>query len=187
MSLKNKIIVLNHEEELKKYLANPNDFENSMNFLVNDPKKDWYEALGKTIYEIFGGNLPLTLKGIEEKIKQTGLLKKVFSIGRNWYITLAIQFITHTLGPNLLKELFGEPLLHSHFGEGFEHDGHQGEQYASYFVKIFEVVTHIGYDHRGTSIEFGRLEKDGKKPHPQRVAYSIAQIAEEVKALGHEK
>ena len=65
--------------------------------------------------------------------------------------------------------MFGEPLLHDEFGEGFEGEYDEEtdergepdikESYASYFVNVGGVELHIGYDHRGTGIE---IETDGE-------------------------
>lgn len=61
------------------------------------------------------------------------------------------------------------PLLHNEFGEGFEGEYDEEtndygepdikESYASYFVNVGGTDFHIGYDHRGTSIEIGKPSK----------------------------
>lgn len=83
----------------------------------------------------------------------------------NSYTEKASMFVTSTLDENALKKMFGEPILHSEFGEGF--DGEYDEEtddflepgikesYASYFVNVGGSDFHIGYDHRGTRIEIG--------------------------------
>ena len=63
----------------------------------------------------------------------------------------------------VLKKMFGEPILHDEFGEGFEGEYNDEtdeygepdikESYASWFVTINGVDLHIGFDHRGTKIE----------------------------------
>ena len=63
----------------------------------------------------------------------------------------------------MLQKLFGDPLFHNEFGEGFEGeydeetdeytDPENKHDFASYFVSIDGVKFHIGYDHRGTTIE----------------------------------
>lgn len=51
----------------------------------------------------------------------------------------------------IMKKMWGNPLFHSEFGEGF---GRKSKStFASYFVEIDGFKFHIGYDHRGTSIE----------------------------------
>jgi len=65
--------------------------------------------------------------------------------------------------------MFGKPLLHNEFGEGFdgvydEETDQTGEpdikeSYASYFVNVGGTEFHIGYDHRGTGIEIEMSDK----------------------------
>lgn len=81
----------------------------------------------------------------------------------NIYSSLGIMFLTDTLNEEALRKMFGEPLLHNEFGEGFEGewddesedylDPEIKETYASYFLEIKNIDIHIGYDHRGTTIE----------------------------------
>jgi hypothetical protein len=62
-----------------------------------------------------------------------------------------------------LQKIFGDPLFHDEFGEGFEGeydeetdeytDPENKHGFASYFVNIDGVKFHIGYDHRGTTME----------------------------------
>jgi len=181
-----KIKILNHNDELVKYMASEYYYEPQMNILLNDPKNDWYKAIGKRMWQQFEGNLPLSLKGFGEVIKDSSWKGRLKRLNGKIYTRMAIYFLTSTLGPDLLKDLFGEPLLHSEFGEGFNHDGHQGEQYASYFVEILDIKTHIGYDHRGTSIEFGKYkDRMGMEitPLATMVAFCIAELVEEVKKV----
>jgi len=184
-----KIKILNYKEELDKYMANEDYYEPQMNILLNadnPPQGDWYKAIGKRMYEQFGGNLPTALKNYEDIIKDTSWKGRLKRLTGDVYSRMAIMFLTNTLGPTLLEDMFGKPLLHSKFGEGFDHDRHQGEQYASYFVEILGIKTHIGYDHRGTSIEFGKYkDKMGGEttPAPTMLAYCIAELVERVKEV----
>jgi len=73
---------------------------------------------------------------------------------------LTIMFESEFLNESSLQKMFGEPIRHSHFGEGFEDYDSETESYsgrdyefASYMVTINDKIHHIGYDHRGTSIE----------------------------------
>lgn len=66
---------------------------------------------------------------------------------------VGIEFITSTLDKKSLSIMFGNPILHNSFGEGFEKKDKIKESYASYMVTINDVKLHIGYDHRGTRIE----------------------------------
>ena len=66
--------------------------------------------------------------------------------------------------------MFGEPILHDEFGEGFEGEYDEEtdeygqpdikESFASYFVDVEGTNFHIGYDHRGTIIEVETSEFD---------------------------
>ncbi len=71
---------------------------------------------------------------------------------RKSYDTLAIFFLTGIDLPDLEK-MFGYPLLHDHFGEGFHDEDNIKESFASWFIKLKGVKFHIGVDHRGTTIE----------------------------------
>lgn len=83
--------------------------------------------------------------------------------------TLAINFLTGVLDNKALQNMFGNPILHDEFGEGFngEYDEETDEygepdikeSFASYFVTIGDTQLHIGYDHRGTSVEVKVPEK----------------------------
>lgn len=78
-------------------------------------------------------------------------------------VSTGIYVVCEYFNENILRKLFGEPLYHDEFGEGFE--GEYDEEledylepenessYASYFIEINNIVLHIGYDHRGTSFE----------------------------------
>jgi hypothetical protein len=87
---------------------------------------------------------------------------------------VSIYFLTSQLDPTSLRKMFGEPILHSEFGEGFY--GKNGRplkkwQYASYFVKIGNLNLHIGYDHRGTNIEVESPDKVSNDI-PRRLTFS---------------
>jgi hypothetical protein len=104
----------------------------SNEYFLNDRSQDWYEKIGKYIYENLGDH-PLT-KG--EK-------------GKRLYVHIAIFFITATLNRVSLTAMFGKPLLHSKFGEGVTGSKFS---YASYFADINGFQVHVGWDNRGTSI-----------------------------------
>lgn len=76
--------------------------------------------------------------------------------------TLAIFFIAG-MEEDVLQRMFGEPVYHNEFGEGFEGVYNpttqkyskplRKESYASYMIELNNYIFHIGYDHRGTRIE----------------------------------
>lgn len=98
-------------------------------------------------------------KGILISIKKL----KYFSSDERIYSSIAIDFLTSVLDDKALENMFGEPILHSEFGEGFDGEWNEElddyddpeikEHYVSYFVNVNGTNFHIGYDHRGTSIE----------------------------------
>lgn len=145
-----------------------------MNIMSNNRSKDWYAELGKYIYEkidiskvpdlaIYLNNKPKPTKNIATKIKD------FFSEDNRFYFSIASMFITSTLDEINLKKMFGEPILHSEFGEGFDGEWNEEEDdygepeikesYASYFVNVGGTEFHIGYDHRGTRVEVGLDQK----------------------------
>lgn len=104
---------------------------------------------------------------------------------RKFIGNIAVYFLTSQLDPDSLKKMFGEPILHNEFGEGFY--GKNGKylkkwQYASYFVKVGNLNLHIGYDHRGTNIE---VESSASTPHgsPRRMSFSDDFIGECLNSL----
>ena len=108
-----------------------------MNILLNDRSKDWYNDLGEYFYNITKGKLPEEISRYIQPRKR-GLYSE-YSFG-------AIQFITAILDDESLRKMFGEPLYHSEFGEGFKGEYNEDtdeydepeikEQYASYFVNV---------------------------------------------------
>lgn len=97
----------------------------------------------------------------QEKKKNVIVRALDFGSLKRLYSRLGIYFLAATLDRNILKKLFGAPLLHSEFGEGFSSRGSKNS-YASYFVNVGGVGMHIGYDHRGTDIEIQL--KEGETP-----------------------
>ena len=132
--------------ELQNYLDNSDENQTVLTiFLNNNENKDYYKKLGKYIIKTFNGELPKELKFIEN------------SINKRKNSTVAIFFLTGVLSDDILRKIFGEPILHNEFGEGFEgyndNNDNDNVSYASYFVEINGVKMHIGYDHRGTNID----------------------------------
>ncbi len=139
-----KSTVLNHEEELSKYISDNDD-------IVTYEKVfdiDLFNEVG--IY--FLSKHPLSehqryIHNNDDDMTGIGIT------------VMCVIFNSETL-----SKLFGEPLYHDEFGEGFsgEYDEELEDylepenksSYASYFVKVNDIVLHIGYDHRGTCFEF---------------------------------
>jgi len=80
--------------------------------------------------------------------------------GNRAHVFNAIMFFTGLLNEDTLQRMFGEPIDHDEFGEGFteydEDDNPINERdytYSSYIIEINGNLYHIGYDHRGTKID----------------------------------
>ncbi len=156
--------------KLKQYSSGKLKFTPVMNIMMNNHSKDWYAELGKYITEVLDISKIPYLSFFEDKLKEKkGIVTKIkkfnFDSKTRTYSSIAISFISGVLDEKALKNMFGEPILHSEFGEGFdgEYDEEEDEygepenkeSYASYFVTVNDLDFHIGYDHRGTSIEIG--------------------------------
>jgi hypothetical protein len=144
--------------ELQNYISGKTKLTPQLNILINDrTDRDWYAEIGKYFVDKFNGKLPESLSFFNDRIdKIKGNSDRVYS-------SIGIFIFSSVFDEDVLKKLFGEPLYHDEFGEGFE--GEYSEEiedylepenkhsYASYFVEIDGVKFHIGYDHRGTSME----------------------------------
>jgi hypothetical protein len=156
------------DQKLKDYVDGKVYYTPIMNIIMNNRSKNWYAELGEYINEtlniekipelVFLSNMLKERKGIITKIKD------FFSPeSRTYQSSIAIHFITSVLDEKALEKMFGKPIFHNEFGEGF--DGEWNEEkddydepeikdfYASYFVNVGGTDFHIGYDHRGTGIE----------------------------------
>lgn len=156
------------KEKLEKYVKGEIHYTPLMNIFMNNRSKDWHSELGKYINEKLDiEEIPHLSYFAEELNKPKRIVTKLkyFSSDERIYSSIAINFLTSVLDDKSLKNMFGEPILHSEFGEGFEgewneeiedyDDSEIKEHYASYFVNVGDKELHIGYDHRGTDIEFG--------------------------------
>jgi hypothetical protein len=150
-------------QELKDYVNGKTKLTPQMNILINDRSKDWYAEVGKYFVDLFDGDLPGGLSFYNDKIDKLGVFDKLSGKSERLYSNIGIFIFTSIFDEEVLKKIFGDPLYHDEFGEGFEgeYDEETEEysepenkfQYASYFIEIDGVKFHIGYDHRGTSME----------------------------------
>lgn len=161
------------EQKLKDYTKGIIHYTPIMNIKMNNRSKDWYTELGKYITEELDIEKIPYLSFFADKLKERkGLITKIKDfIGpeSRTYASIAINFLTGVLDEQSLRKMFGEPLFHDEFGEGFEGEYDEEtdergepdikESYASYFVNVGGFELHIGYDHRGTGIE---IETDGE-------------------------
>ncbi len=155
------------EQKLKDYTKGKNHYTPVMNIIMNNRSENWYAELGKYITEELDIEKIPYLGFYADKLKERKSIitkiKDFISPESRTYTSVAIHFLTGVLDEKALENMFGKPLLHSEFGEGF--DGEYDEEtdeygepeikeyYASYFVNVGGTNFHIGYDHRGTGIE----------------------------------
>lgn len=154
------------EQKLKDYTEGRVHYTTIMNIILNNRSKDWYNELGKYITEHLDIEKIPYLSFFADKLKERKkLITKIkdFVTPSRDYSSIAIHFLTGVLDEKSLENMFGKPIYHDKFGEGFEGEYDEEtdeygeseikESYASYFVNVDGTNFHIGYDHRGTGIE----------------------------------
>ena len=155
------------EQKLKDYTKGKTHYTPIMNIIMNNRSEDWYAELGKYITENLDIEKIPYLSYFSDKLKkEKSLITKIkdfVSPNTQTYTSIAINFLTGVLDEKSLENMFGKPIFHDEFGEGFEGEYDEEtdeelepeikESYASYFVNVDGTNFHIGYDHRGTSIE----------------------------------
>lgn len=155
------------KNKLNDYLSGKTHYTPIMNIIMNNHSENWYADLGKYITETLDIEKIPYLSFFSDKLKErkgiTTKIKDFISPESRTYTSIAIHFLTGVLDENVLENMFGKPLLHDEFGEGFDGEYNEEtddydepeikESYASYFVDVDGTEFHIGYDHRGTGIE----------------------------------
>ncbi len=155
------------EQKLKDYTGGKTHYTPIMNIIMNNRSENWYAELGKYITEELDIVKIPYLGFYADKLKERKSIitkiKDFISPESRTYTSVAIHFLTGVLDEKALENMFGKPIFHDEFGEGFdgEYDEETDEElepeikesYASYFVNVDGTNFHIGYDHRGTSIE----------------------------------
>lgn len=155
------------EHKLKDYIKGKTNYTPIMNIMMNNRSKDWYAELGKYITETLNIEKIPELGFISDRLnKKKSVLTKIkdfLNEDNRLYFSVASFFLTSALNEKSLENMFGKPILHDEFGEGFDGEWDEEtdeygepeikESHASYFVNIDETNFHIGYDHRGTGIE----------------------------------
>ena len=155
------------EQKLKDYTGGKKNYTPIMNIIMNNRSENWYAELGKYINETLDIEKIPYLGFYADKLKERKSvitkIKDFISPESRTYTSVAIHFLTGVLDEKALENMFGKPIFHDEFGEGF--DGEWNEEkddydepeikefYASYFVNVGGTEFHIGYDHRGTGIE----------------------------------
>jgi len=150
---------LDLQKTLDDYVAGRINFVSQMNiFMGAHRKKDYYMLLGKHFVKTFEKSGKI-VPGIEIPKGHKNFLRYLFDFKeQRAYTSAAIYLLTSLIDLKFLKSVFGEPLYHNEFGEGFDKEigvdpKHRRKSFLSYFVEIKNVKFHIGIDHRGTSIE----------------------------------
>jgi hypothetical protein len=156
------------EQKLKDYIRGKTNYTPILNIIMNNHSNNWYAELGKYITETLDIEKVPYLSYFSEKLKKEkrSLITKIkdfVSPNNQTYTSIAISFLTGGLDEKSLENMFGKPIFHDEFGEGFEGEYDEEtdeygepeikESYASYFVNVGGTNFHIGYDHRGTGIE----------------------------------
>lgn len=155
------------DQKLKDYTKGKTHYTPVMNIIMNNRSENWYAELGKYITETLDIEKIPYLSFFVDKLKERkGLITKIkdfISPESRTYTSIAINFLTGVLDEKALENMFGKPIFHDEFGEGFDGDYDEEsdeygepeikESYASYFVNVGGTEFHIGYDHRGTDIE----------------------------------
>lgn len=129
-------------------LGSNSHYTHNMNTLGNDPNSrygKWFNIIGRVILNKFKN-----YKSKPVPPQFSIYLDKKYTNNSRAKTSLYI-FFTTTL-EEILSEKLGEPLYHDIFGEGFD-DKKIKFSYASYFLESNGVQMHLGYDHRGSSIE----------------------------------
>ena len=155
------------EQKLKDYTKGKTHYTPVMNIIMNNRSENWYAELGKYITEELDIEKIPYLGFYADKLKERKniitKIKDFISPESRTYTSIAIHFLTGVLDEKSLENMFGKPIFHDEFGEGFEGEYDEEtdeelepeikESYASYFVNVDGTNFHIGYDHRGTGIE----------------------------------
>lgn len=160
------------KDKLQKYMNGEIFFTPIMNIMINNRSKDWYAELGKYIDESIDISTVPDFTFYEKHRPKKNIATKIkdfLSDDSRFYFGIASMFLTSTLDEVALKKMFGDPILHDEFGEGFDGEWNEEEDeydepeikesHASYFVNVAGQELHIGYDHRGTRVEIGLDKK----------------------------
>jgi len=155
------------EQKLKDYTKGKTHYTPIANIIMNNRSKNWYAELGKYITDTLDietiPELSWLAPRLKEKKNLVTKIKDFLNDDNRVYFSVASFFLTSALSAKKLKKMFGEPILHDEFGEGFDGENDEEtyeygepdikESFASYFVNVEGTNFHIGYDHRGTIIE----------------------------------
>ena len=127
------------EQKLKNYTKGKTHYTPIMNIMMNNRSENWYAELGKYITEELDIEKIPYLSFFVDKLKERkGLITKIkdfISPESRTYTSVAINFLTGVLDEKALENMFGKPIFHDEFGEGF--DGEYDEE-MSYDPYVYE-------------------------------------------------
>lgn len=176
------------EQKLKDYVSGEIHYTPINNIMLNNRSKEWFSELGRYIMDTLDTDSITELEFFSKKFKEEkNLITKIKDFidkdkENRVLFFIASSFFTSVLDEQSLRRMFGEPLFHDEFGEGFEGEYDEEtdergepdikESYASYFVNVDGTEFHIGYDQRGTSIE---IQKPSKFRWEGKISDKVAQ------------
>lgn len=147
------ILQNNQEQILYDYVDGKIHYQPLMNIFLNDSSNNWYGLLGKYLIK----KLRDSGKEIPKYLEPRRNILKMIAERDKEYSSAGMMFVTALLNKDALYKMFGAALYHDEFGEGFQDTKieriNAKRNFASYFMEIDDVKFHIGFDHRGTSIE----------------------------------
>jgi len=157
--------------KLDDYVDGSLNIGSNMNVLINDRSQDWYNNIGEFAYNYYKKSgksdpqMDMFVNMADRTIEDQSGLARLNPLKRTRppYSSFGIFIITG-MNRDVLEKMFGgEPIYHDHFGEGFDGEYNEElddydepeirESYASYMVEVNGYTFHLGYDHRGISIE----------------------------------
>ena len=158
---------LSAQEELDKYMAGKVNYTPLMNVFYGGMRKSTKD---KSVLSQFGDYIIKTVKPPPQNVRF--MMDNEYPGGNKGqdFGSVGIFFICSDLSPKALWRMWGEPLFHDEFGEGFDENpdeedeeneeereitdnSYKGWSHGSYFMEIEGVKFHVGFDHRGTKME----------------------------------
>lgn len=144
------------KEKLQDYIDGKIKLTPILNILLNYGRSSFSKLFKKDSYELLGEYL---YKQYNETESDNETLKKVFVNTKkktnDQYHFWGIMFTTSLLDLRSMRRMYGDGIKHSHFGEGFD-SPKTSYDYISYMITVNGRDYHIGFDHRGTTIECER-------------------------------
>jgi hypothetical protein len=150
---------------LNQYMNGQLDLTNSLNVLMRVRNKNYYEDIGEYFID--------KCFSINKNTNEIEFIKNAYknTTKKDKYVSAAIFLMTSFINKKSLKKMFGEPIYHNEFGEGFDEDEQVGDYNClSYFIEINDDIYHITYDNRGTSIEVP------EKASPDKILEDIKEL-----------